>query len=361
MPLRHSNPTSSQDKGKRYQLIIHAGLPKTGTSSIQVFLDDNARKLQEQGFYYTPAADPVGRPNHNLLALAFWSNVQRSYRRIYGHDQTGLQQASLNAWRDLKEGFVSSGCETLILSGEFFTGCRTRQLADFLSNEFSNFDIASIFYLRRPSEYFASISQQHIKGSNHLKPIARSRRSEKLSQWSKLGDIIIREFNRDTLVGGDVSADFARAIGLRDGELNIPRPQNETISAEGMELLLMHRRFLFPEAQPQIFPKSRQLIRKIQKLERSNAETFGFTRPRLHDEFAKYLDLDLVEVDALDEKFGFRFSALDYSYHIADDAALEKRRFMFVGDQMPYDTELKNWLQYYLEQEGTKFSHLHGK
>ena len=50
------------------RLVLHAGLPKTGSTSIQRFLDVNAEALSEQGVMFRPTPDRRGRREHNFLA-----------------------------------------------------------------------------------------------------------------------------------------------------------------------------------------------------------------------------------------------------------------------------------------------------
>ena len=320
-----------------------------------MFLAGNAQKLQDLGVFYCPPFHSVGGANHNLLALAFYTSVQRTYRRLYGEDLALLRHDSLTAWRDLRKDFDRSGCKTLLLSAEFFAGCENKQIANFLRDEFGTFDITIIFYLRRPSEHFSSLAQQSIKGSNALKYLARNRHSGMLAKWAQLGDIVIREFNREALVGRDAVLDFAHVIELNHDGLEMPAPQNETISAEGMELLLMHRRFHFPETRPQIMPESRKLIQKIRKLEHHNGKEIGFTYPRLHKNFAEYLDSDVNEIEALDRQFSFRFAGLEPVRHLPDNPVLERRRFYFVSEQMRYNIDVRHWLRCRLEKKGIVF------
>ena len=54
-------------------LIIHAGLPKTGTTSIQNSLADNKSLLENNNYYY-PILD-VREKSHHLLTFSFRDNI----------------------------------------------------------------------------------------------------------------------------------------------------------------------------------------------------------------------------------------------------------------------------------------------
>lgn len=49
--------------GQRLKLIIHAGTPKTGTTSIQSYLDKNQRKLRGKGILYPHNIDRIKHPH----------------------------------------------------------------------------------------------------------------------------------------------------------------------------------------------------------------------------------------------------------------------------------------------------------
>ena len=49
--------------GQRLKLIIHAGTPKTGTTSIQSYLDKNQRKLRGKGILYPHNIDRIKNPH----------------------------------------------------------------------------------------------------------------------------------------------------------------------------------------------------------------------------------------------------------------------------------------------------------
>lgn len=52
-----------QDQGRKLKLIIHAGTPKTGTTSLQVYLDKKQRKLRGLGILYPHNLDKLNNPS----------------------------------------------------------------------------------------------------------------------------------------------------------------------------------------------------------------------------------------------------------------------------------------------------------
>ncbi len=49
------------------KLIIHAGTPKTGTTSLQVYLDKKQRKLKKSGTLYPNRSHNPDAPKHHIL------------------------------------------------------------------------------------------------------------------------------------------------------------------------------------------------------------------------------------------------------------------------------------------------------
>ena len=61
--LKSLEPSSGQPKAQKLKLIIHAGTPKTGTTSLQTYLDKKQRKLRGKGILYPHNRDDIQNPN----------------------------------------------------------------------------------------------------------------------------------------------------------------------------------------------------------------------------------------------------------------------------------------------------------
>ncbi len=294
------------------RLVLHAGLPKTGSTSIQRFLNANAAALGEQGVLFRPTPDRKTRRDHNFLAMAFWPQVQRIYADRYAGDLERLHSDSRAAWDGLLDEFRRSDHETLVISGELFTRSAIGPLAEFTREHLTDFDVSVLFYLRQPSTHYVSWLQQHLKGSNTMMAFGRNRShwARRLRMWTQVGEVAVREFSRSALVGGDVVDDFASVLGVEIAGFERPVDANESISAEGMDLLLEHRRFHWPEGPARMMPESLELIGRIRTTEAALAGRVGFTTARLKPDLAAYLDSDVEELTKLDRNFGFRYSAI---------------------------------------------------
>jgi hypothetical protein len=118
------------------KVVIHAGVHRTGTTSLQYFLAANRQALRERGFVY-----PGEEPNHQNLAWA----IKRG--------EVGAEQM-LGALGDVGPE------ETAILSGEDFS-----ILTDlgWLRDLAAHVPVEAVFYLRRQDHWLASWYNQHVK------------------------------------------------------------------------------------------------------------------------------------------------------------------------------------------------------
>ena len=336
------------------RLIVHAGLPKTGSTSVQKLLFENAHLLEAQGIHFVPTPDQPGAPNHNLLALAFGDSVKRVFRRRYGNDLAALKRDSRGAWLDLRNDFDASGKSTLLLSGEFFSGSDPTTLLPFVRGLFGPIEITTVFYLRRPSALFASHLQQKAKGNPKIRNLQRFKQASMLAPWSNHGNLILRELHKDRLVDGDVRKDLAQLVGIDTSDFVFPPRANESVSAEGIELLLQHRRFNFPDAPAEILPQSKRLLRMIRDLEEQLPHTFS--KPALLPDFATYLDTDEEDLRELKARFGFEYAGLRVRKGSPDNPALESHQFERVREILEFDRPAFRRLRKALERRGFAFN-----
>ncbi len=137
-----------REKGRR-RLILHAGTPKTGTSSLQWHLGERREALAEQGFWY-PEAEKKGEPKHQrLVALsmcedepAFIEYCERSLQGMPDHIHSIIltTEGLFNHWRDFSPKAKA----------------RLRALA-------SLFDVELCVWFREPESFAASLYMQYIK------------------------------------------------------------------------------------------------------------------------------------------------------------------------------------------------------
>jgi hypothetical protein len=139
--------TSCDDAGTRRRLLLHVGMHKTGSTSIQRFLFANRARLHDRGVLYPdgPFVEP-GHAAHHALA---W--------RILG--RPGF--TDLSHWRAAVEFIRSDASRVVVLSSEDFSLLDTDQikaLAEFLED----FDVRVVQVIRNAWGYLTSNYKSNI-------------------------------------------------------------------------------------------------------------------------------------------------------------------------------------------------------
>jgi hypothetical protein len=125
------------------RLILHAGIHRTGTTSIQQALFYNADSLLSAGILYPKPMDGGNAINHQRLA---WDISE--------------DKVALPALRDWAASLAQTDARTVILSAEDF--CRIKNL-DFVKCFSDHFNVEVAIYLRRQDIWVNSWYNQHVK------------------------------------------------------------------------------------------------------------------------------------------------------------------------------------------------------
>ena len=135
--------------GKQRRLILHAGAPKTGTSSLQRHLGTHRRQLAEQGWWYPQPAADTAEPKHQPLnallrrgdSRSFAAYVEKALRDMPDHAHTVIftTEGIFNHWWDYRP----------------WAKGMLRRLA-------ALFDFELCVWLRQPESFAASLYVQYL-------------------------------------------------------------------------------------------------------------------------------------------------------------------------------------------------------
>ncbi|OGT82683.1 MAG: hypothetical protein A3H91_10275 [Gammaproteobacteria bacterium RIFCSPLOWO2_02_FULL_61_13] len=165
-------------------LIFHIGVHKTGTTSIQRFLNRNSQHLRRHGILYPDSGRPATHPDaHHQLAWAL----------LGSH---GVRD--LACWSDVLAEFRASDCPVALLSSEGFCTLRDQQVEK-LAALVGGFDVRVIMYVRDPVSYMISSYKMGINLSNRTE---------------SFGEFVRREIHR---------CDFRRSHGIWCGHFGAAR------------------------------------------------------------------------------------------------------------------------------------------
>lgn len=235
--------------------VIHFGLHKTGSSSIQQFL---RRQLTDPAFFYPESGcEPHLRDNcHNRVLVAAFCDVPERY---HTH---AIEGVSLNTLRARGEQFKNQlrtwgkkeSSHTLILSAEELSNFESGEacaMADFLGS--LPCEVSGLAYVRKYKRLQESRFQQALRMPSlkrRLLPPEHDRfarfpyrsRIEKFLRIFGPEAVTVRKFDRRTLEGGCVVRDFCTRVGISQ-ELPSMEPINRSLSLDAVRLFYAYRKF----------------------------------------------------------------------------------------------------------------------
>ena len=209
----------------RSRLVIHIGMHKTGSSSIQHYLSRNRRLLRFFGVLYPDSFGADGRrqPKHAALFDAI------SHEADHGrpHPAYGPSAAMVEA---LARRIETSGARVAVLSAEGFSGPKP-DFARALAPLAARFDATVIVFLRRPDLWAESFHRQmvmsrQVREARPLRVFLASPEMQAHLDWPRIlgwwreafgaGAVRIRAFTSGVRGPGPVRAFIAAA--------SLPRP-----------------------------------------------------------------------------------------------------------------------------------------
>jgi len=152
--------------------VIHLGMPKAGSSSIQRTLYKHAAILEKNGFrYLTEWGEDHIEKFHGL----FHRDVHHGQRCSNTFLPLAVRNMeNKNSIKTMLRVINNSGCETLILSGEFFKSLyldsTIGNIKNFIGKYFhsNNIETTIIYYIRNPLTWLISWMNQIFFSSGYL-------------------------------------------------------------------------------------------------------------------------------------------------------------------------------------------------
>jgi len=233
--------------------IIHIGLPKVGSSSIQEFLKINGDALRTRGIRYAPFNPNFGS-QYEFAATGrleagdqIGDNVGREALNTHSPES---QRAYVDQYRDFLDAGLQTWPEPLFIgSSEHIQPWLSKPehiaaLDDFLRQRFDT--VRYVVYLRtQPDLLLSSYSERIRRGQTlsfetHLKGRTKALNFfYTVNKWEKAvgaANLDVRLMTPDALVGGDLLRDFCDVLGTPLDGLTIPPRMNSALSAEEVTL-----------------------------------------------------------------------------------------------------------------------------
>lgn len=187
------------------RIVVHGGMPKTGSSALQRWLLNHREELASVGVHY---------PEHNLDPNGVSSGNRDSLTRIKQDGSVVVDEDRIA--RTLAD-FEATGKDTLLLSSEFF-GPQLHFLAPLMPAH-----TQWIVYLRDPVDYVESDYNQWVKRGRRtdtfVAPAIEPGRGigyldRILAQAGPDVDVTVRPYHPELFVGGNIAADLLHTAGI---------------------------------------------------------------------------------------------------------------------------------------------------
>ena len=230
------------------KIVLHIGQTKTGTTSIQAFLDKNQENLELSKIYY--AQRPGRSPSHRYLFHLLCASISKlEASDFHRHHSTILKQlfqdfdfTSLDQyWGYFVDSLFRNECNISILSEELlwelgkFKAEREFKLeiiqilADVLHQFVNPQEITIVVALRHHAEWLESWHNQMVKdqgNQTNIKPFLQRELewgsfnyAQNLNDWLKIfpkANFKILDFKRSLVTSRPIGITFLQEVGLLD-------------------------------------------------------------------------------------------------------------------------------------------------
>ena len=203
------------------KIYIHIGLYKTGSTTLQAFLQANQNNLLNYGYLY-PRTGALGRfeAHHNLAWLL--RNPKNA-------------NPTLGTWKELHEEIKAANIDNVIISSENFE--LNNQKINSLKSELEPYEVKIIVYLRRQDRRLESLYTQRVKRgfySDNILSFCEQKRNTSdyynfLKPWKQtfgISNIIVRPLEKNQIP--NICHDFLKIIGVRNFD-DFIRVQNQNV------------------------------------------------------------------------------------------------------------------------------------
>lgn len=228
-------------------LVLHIGMPKTGTTSIQETFGAQRKKLRRVGICY-PAQKPY---NHSNTFAPIFQGTRLSsiyFKQLRINTEQKAEQKVKELKQYWQKQFQKSNESTFILSAETLYRSKREEIAAlkaFVEPYFSQFKI--IVYVRPPVAALRSLWGQHVKTLSRnltqqqlLQAVMQGYNYAFVDDWAAAfgkENIVVRPFVKKAFYNGNLLDDFLISIGGEAGVFQQDAIQNEAFGKHTLALI----------------------------------------------------------------------------------------------------------------------------
>jgi hypothetical protein len=226
--------------------IVHVGMPKTGSTSLQNALFSGIRDPRVK---YANISD-VPEQNHSGIVYSLFSENPENhhYNICYGRNKDQINEFNARNKASLIEGFCDGSSSIEIISGEdiyHLTEIGVTNLYDFLKPYFHRIIIAG--YVRSPKSFLESAFQQLVK-HHHFANFDFSsiyhpyRNFYRFDRVFGKENVYLRLFAPYCFPNNDITLDFCQWFGIDFDEKKTVR-ENDSITQEVVAMLFAYNKY----------------------------------------------------------------------------------------------------------------------
>ena len=259
--LRVAGPGSKQEKRKPMKCVVHIGLHKTGSSSIQNFFNENRDALLDNGVNYLSfeREDFARHANHSIPLFSLYSANPVNYRENIRQGIDTQEKARNHNYRvrEIFEWEMSANTSPVfVISAEDLIWLPWPALMKFRDDLAERFEKVVIMgYVRPPSSLVnSSLSQlvadsgmtlEDVVGLTKTRPGSFMTYGRLEKFYDVFGDdaVKIRRYGADDLMDGDAVRDFLSFLGLQPQLAKKKIVDNSSLCAKAVEIFsILNRR-----------------------------------------------------------------------------------------------------------------------
>lgn len=218
------------------EVIIHTGITKTGTTSIQSCLESQRKILEREGVLY-PRSFLFGSQHLGLSMSCLSPEKEFQPRKIHNiQDKNSIKSYAEHESKKLKEEIKNTSPSRVIFSDEGLSGINLTSEVESLANlilPLNPDEIKIICYLRRQGSHIASNITQSITSGQHYQSLEYPHEGmdEDFYNYKKKIDLLSNEFGSKNIIlkiyedhtsTGGTAIDFIKTLSLP-----ITPPSNE--------------------------------------------------------------------------------------------------------------------------------------
>ena len=230
---------------KKELCIVHIGMHKTGSSSIQ----HNLNQTQNKNFSYFN----LGSENHSIPLYSMFSKFRNTYHIHQNANRTkeDVKNFNINIDKMFKKHLEENKkYHTFVISGEDISVLSFEELMIFQKYLLAYFKkIQIVAYIRAPFSYTSSAVQELIKNDRHdLLLLTQSSFPQYKKQFEKfdlvfgIENVKLNYFDRDSLKNNDITTDFLYQNKLEVVEDNF-FSANESMTLEAISLIYIFNKY----------------------------------------------------------------------------------------------------------------------